>query len=93
MSAQPVPRELSDEDLTEDEAAFEAALRGEYVTHEAVKRWLTSKDTPDPLPRPTFLHAALNEGLADAEAGRVRDADEVFDELVGKYEAMPADPQ
>lgn len=32
--------------------------------------------------------AAVEEGLADIEAGRVRDADEVFDELIAKYEAM-----
>ena len=54
MTAQPAPHDLMDEGLTEDEAAFEAALRGEYVTHEAVKRWLASKDTSDPLPRPAF---------------------------------------
>lgn len=34
------------------------------------------------------LHAALAEGLADAEAGRVVDADGVFDRLEAKYQAM-----
>jgi antitoxin ParD1/3/4 len=34
------------------------------------------------------LDAALAVGLADIEAGRVRPADEVFDELIAKYEAM-----
>lgn len=38
--------------------------------------------------RRAALHAALNEGLADVEAGRVRDADEVFDELIAKYETI-----
>ena len=34
------------------------------------------------------LDAALAEGLADIEAGRVRPADEVFDRLKAKYRAM-----
>ena len=32
--------------------------------------------------------AAIDEGLADIDAGRVRDADEVFDELIAKLQAM-----
>lgn len=32
--------------------------------------------------------AAIEEGLADIEAGRVIDADEVFDRLIAKYTAM-----
>ena len=32
--------------------------------------------------------AAIDEGLADGDAGRVRDADEVFDELLAKLRAM-----
>lgn len=32
--------------------------------------------------------AAVEEGLADIEAGRVVDADEVFDRLIAKYTAM-----
>ena len=35
------------------------------------------------------LHAALEEGLADAAAGRVHDADEVFDELEAEIDALP----
>ena len=31
------------------------------------------------------LHAALMRGLADAEAGRVHDLDEVFDALEARY--------
>jgi antitoxin ParD1/3/4 len=34
------------------------------------------------------LDAALARGLADAEAGRVKPADEVFDRLEAKYRAM-----
>jgi len=34
------------------------------------------------------LDAALARGLADAEAGRVTPADEVFDRLEAKYRAM-----
>jgi len=35
------------------------------------------------------LDAALERGIADVEAGRVYDADEVFDELEARYTAMP----
>ncbi len=38
--------------------------------------------------RRAALHQALREGLADAEAGRIHDADAVFDELTARYEAM-----
>jgi len=34
------------------------------------------------------LDAALAQGLADAEAGRVRPMDEVFDEIEGELQAM-----
>jgi antitoxin ParD1/3/4 len=34
------------------------------------------------------LDAAIELGLADAEAGRLTPADEVFDRLVAKYEAL-----
>jgi antitoxin ParD1/3/4 len=34
------------------------------------------------------LYAALEEGYADIEAGRTKPADEVFDRLLAKYEAM-----
>lgn len=34
------------------------------------------------------LYAKLDEGLADIEAGRVHDADEVFDRLEKKYRDM-----
>lgn len=33
--------------------------------------------------------AALRRGIADADAGRVKPADEVFDRLIAKYAAMP----
>ncbi len=35
------------------------------------------------------LDAALAVGLADADAGRLRSADEVFDELRARYKALP----
>jgi antitoxin ParD1/3/4 len=35
------------------------------------------------------LDAALERGIADVEAGRVYDADEVFDELEAELEALP----
>lgn len=34
------------------------------------------------------MHAAIKRGLADADAGRVRPMDEVFDELDAKLDAM-----
>lgn len=34
------------------------------------------------------LEAALAEGLADIEAGRTKPAEEVFERLIAKYEAM-----
>ncbi len=34
------------------------------------------------------LDAAIELGLADAEAGRLIPAEEVFDKLIAKYEAM-----
>ena len=34
------------------------------------------------------LYAELEKGIASAEAGRVTDADEVFDRLEAKYKAM-----
>jgi antitoxin ParD1/3/4 len=36
------------------------------------------------------LDEALLRGIADAEAGRVTDAEVVFDRLIRKYEAMAA---
>lgn len=37
------------------------------------------------------LDAALERGLADADAGRVNDADEVFGALKARYSAMSAE--
>ncbi len=34
------------------------------------------------------MHAAIERGLADADAGRVRPMEEVFDELDAKLDAM-----
>ena len=36
------------------------------------------------------LDAAIDEGLADADAGRTRPAEDVFAELRAKYQAMAA---
>lgn len=40
--------------------------------------------------RLTALEEALARGLADVEAGRVKPATEVFDQLEAKYEALAA---
>ncbi len=37
------------------------------------------------------FYAAIEEGMADIEAGRTRPAEEVFSELRAKYEAMVRD--
>lgn len=34
------------------------------------------------------FEAAIDRGLDDIKAGRVRDADEVFEELIAKYDLM-----
>lgn len=34
------------------------------------------------------FEAAIDRGLEDIKAGRVRDADEVFEELIAKYDSM-----
>ena len=36
------------------------------------------------------LYASIDEGLADAEAGRVRPLEEVFDELLARYKSDAA---
>ena len=41
------------------------------------------------LERRSTLESALREGLDDADAGRVRDGDAVFDELLAELEAAP----
>ncbi len=42
--------------------------------------------------RLTALDAAIERGIADIEAGRVRDADEVFDELEAMLDSLPEKP-
>ena len=39
--------------------------------------------------RLAVLDAAIARGLADADAGRVKPASEVFDRLEAKYKALP----
>lgn len=48
--------------------------------------WIDEKVDLDELNPET--RAAIEEGIADADAGRVRDAADVFDELIAKYESM-----
>jgi len=53
---------------------------------EMLTAWYGPEGTREP---PTeLLRAFVAEGLADVEAGRVVDADEAFDELEARYEAM-----
>lgn len=55
MSAEPALRDNpSDDDpfVDEDMARYEAAKGGRAVSHAAVRAWLLSKNTDNPLPRP-----------------------------------------
>jgi predicted transcriptional regulator len=58
----------------------EELLPGDVATGKAVLR-----DAIDTTAGVAALDAALARGLADAEAGRVRDIDEVFAELRARY--------
>ena len=76
-------------ELTEDDQAFVASLvaSGRYdspdaVIQQAVKLVRLREE------RRAELHAAIARGIADADAGRVAPADEVFARLIAKYEAM-----
>ena len=41
-----------DANVADDMARYEAAKRGERVSHNAVRAWILSKNTDCPLPRP-----------------------------------------
>lgn len=41
-----------DAELAEDMARYELAKQGQSVSHAAVRAWLLSKNTDNPLPRP-----------------------------------------
>ena len=41
--------------------------------------------------RRQHVHAAIQRGMADADAGRVHDADDVFDNLIRKYEVIASE--
>jgi antitoxin ParD1/3/4 len=76
-------------ELEEDDQAFVTSLvaSGRYgspdeVIHQAVQLVRLREE------RRAELHAAIARGVADADAGRVKPADEVFDRLIAKYEAM-----
>jgi Arc/MetJ-type ribon-helix-helix transcriptional regulator len=61
--------------------AIEAGLRS--LRSPAWDHDLVDLDTLAP-----HVRAAVEHGLADARAGRVKDADVVFDRLIAKYQAM-----
>lgn len=80
----PTSVELDADDQT---LAAELVKSGRFASaEEAVKeglrlvRWREQK-------RAAF-EAAIDRGLEDSKAGRVRDADEVFDELIAKFDTM-----
>jgi antitoxin ParD1/3/4 len=80
----PITAEL---DAKDQQTVAELVQSGRYAsTDEVIKeglrlvRWREAKLAE--------LDAALAVGLDDIRAGRVRDFDEVFDELIAKYDAM-----
>ena len=76
-------------ELEEDDEAFVTSLvaAGLYespgaVIQQAVKLVRLQEE------RRAEFHAAIARGIADADAGRVTPAEEVFARLIAKYEAM-----
>jgi antitoxin ParD1/3/4 len=61
------------------------ASSSEYVREIVRERYRKERDRTEQLAK---LDAALARRVADAEAGRVRPTDEVFERLRMKYEAM-----
>jgi antitoxin ParD1/3/4 len=53
----------------------------------------TEVPTPDQARWLAALDASIMRALADADAGRVTDAAEVFDRLYAKYSAMAEEPE
>ena len=74
-------------DVQAQELVAELVKSGRYSSaDEAVKeglRLLTAQEG-----KRADLHAAIDRGIADADAGRVKPAEEVFGRLIAKYEAM-----
>lgn len=75
--------------LEEDDEAFVSSLvtAGRYnspgaVIQQAVKLVRLQEE------RRAEIHAAIARGIADADAGRVSPADEVFARLIAKYDAL-----
>jgi antitoxin ParD1/3/4 len=64
---------------------------GQYAGASDYVRELIRRDQASTAERERWLaklDASLEQALADADAGRVTDASEVFDRLLAKYEAM-----
>lgn len=76
-------------ELNEDDKTFVTSLvdsgrfdSADEVIHEAVRLVRVREE------RRAELHAAIARGVADADAGRVKPADKVFEKLIARYEAM-----
>ncbi|MGA3308310.1 MAG: type II toxin-antitoxin system ParD family antitoxin [Xanthobacteraceae bacterium] len=71
------------------ESVRSGAYRSESAAiEELLLAWYGPEGTKEPPIEQ--LRAFVAEGIADADAGRLIDADEVFDELEARYEAMIA---
>ncbi|WP_374943447.1 type II toxin-antitoxin system ParD family antitoxin [Sphingomonas sp.] len=72
--------------------AEELVHDGRFASVEqAVEAGLRQIQADSEPPLAPHVIAAIQRGLADADAGRVRDADEVFDRLTAKYRALARD--
>ena len=74
-------------DAKDQELVAELVKSGRYASAEEVVaeglrlvRWREAKLAE--------FHAELDKGLASIKAGRVRPAEDVFDELIAQYDAM-----
>lgn len=75
--------------LEEDDEAFVSSLvtAGRYASSDAVIQQAV-KLVRLQEERRAEIHAAISRGIADADAGRVSPADEVFARLIAKYDAL-----
>ncbi len=75
-----------------DEAIRRRVASGRYASQEEVMRAALralDRDEEEKAHKLAVLDAAIERGIADAQAGRVHPAEDVFAELRAKYARMP----
>lgn len=80
----PITAELDAEDM---ELVADLVKSGRFASEKDVVKTAFHLVRQQETQRAEF-HAALDQGLASIKAGKVRPADDVFAELIAKYEAM-----